>query len=602
MSDTDCSKVVTIPQYTGTCWFNALLMCIFYSEGMRSVLLKKASEWPQKNTRAIFHEILTQQYNAPQGAQSFFDKIKPEVLLAKLHKENARTFEFNPEKNSGYKGIWYIRKLLEYLGVQVTILDAVQSKPNGFGFGFGRINEGMKYTLYDSKINYISEIIPHGEDMFDVKYSNIKKDQPPAPEVLVIHVPSPSTHETDNNYLQSDFLFKSEITVNNISYVADAMLLANYNIQTCNAAHEIAGVTCGGERYMYNGWTLQTKDAAMGNTTVGYSKPCPLMKYDWLKQDINDYCINREKCGLKILNEAKYDDVCFKFQHGQRTYVYVRKQSGGRALQKICYKHKMDNIQAYLKGVYEAYYLNDPYLRNMNPSNFSQELQKFIFEFAHAQDSVYDEKLQTYKELNPSHTDDIFEIYFLSKYGNGKKQGVTDLELIHDAWTLSRLVMFDPTMTKLVPHVESGQGELQKATGENAVDIKDNDKQLINLAFATGVKIDGIGNPLTPHTIVQRRRLKQFVKYDDLPKHEQVKDQPAIDLFYSMKKQYNYQNDDITSFLSGGRKKAKAATPRPTAERVQIGSRQQVVYVGPRGGKYIKQKGAFIRLPKVSAA
>lgn len=34
----------------------------------------------------------------------------------------------------------------------------------------------------------------------------------------------------------------------------------------------------------------------------------------------------------------------------------------------------------------------------------------------------------------------------------------------------------------------------------------------------------------------------------------------------------------------------------PTEERVQLGGRKAVVYRGPRGGKYVKKGGEFMRL------
>ena len=34
-----CNKVITIPQYEPTCWFNAILMAILYSQNSRKLLL-----------------------------------------------------------------------------------------------------------------------------------------------------------------------------------------------------------------------------------------------------------------------------------------------------------------------------------------------------------------------------------------------------------------------------------------------------------------------------------------------------------------------------------------------------------------------------------
>ena len=40
MEENFCSKVIRIPQYVGSCWFNAILMAILYSESSRHLLLK----------------------------------------------------------------------------------------------------------------------------------------------------------------------------------------------------------------------------------------------------------------------------------------------------------------------------------------------------------------------------------------------------------------------------------------------------------------------------------------------------------------------------------------------------------------------------------
>jgi hypothetical protein len=41
---------------------------------------------------------------------------------------------------------------------------------------------------------------------------------------------------------------------------------------------------------------------------------------------------------------------------------------------------------------------------------------------------------------------------------------------------------------------------------------------------------------------------------------------------------------------------AKSKGPRPTDERVVFAGRNHVVYMGPRGGRYVKSKGKLVRL------
>ena len=39
-----CSEISVIPQYIGTCWFNAILINSFYSQAMRKLMIKKVSK------------------------------------------------------------------------------------------------------------------------------------------------------------------------------------------------------------------------------------------------------------------------------------------------------------------------------------------------------------------------------------------------------------------------------------------------------------------------------------------------------------------------------------------------------------------------------
>jgi hypothetical protein len=77
-----CDRVVTIPQYIGTCWFNALLMTVFYSEAARDVVIAaQDTAWeplrrsPNAYTRKVvrYFEHMLRLYKGPtdRGAYKF---------------------------------------------------------------------------------------------------------------------------------------------------------------------------------------------------------------------------------------------------------------------------------------------------------------------------------------------------------------------------------------------------------------------------------------------------------------------------------------------------------------------------------------------------
>ena len=104
-----CKSVITIPQFTGTCWFNALLMALLYSDGTRQYLLKNLinSELFIKNRElyAIIMDILKNKHRKMDDNDAvFFNELKPEKILKLLHSYDKDNFYFDPDKFEGHWG------------------------------------------------------------------------------------------------------------------------------------------------------------------------------------------------------------------------------------------------------------------------------------------------------------------------------------------------------------------------------------------------------------------------------------------------------------------------------------------------------------------
>eukprot|EP00959_Pyramimonas_sp_CCMP1952_P402538 8435324-Pyramimonas_sp.AAC.1 len=48
--------------------------------------------------------------------------------------------------------------------------------------------------------------------------------------------------------------YRSSSSGLNERFKLDGSIIANFNYGACHKSHAIAGVTCGGERFLYNGW------------------------------------------------------------------------------------------------------------------------------------------------------------------------------------------------------------------------------------------------------------------------------------------------------------------------------------------------------------
>lgn len=332
----DCETVVTIPQYTGTCWFNALLMATLYSQHIRNLLLNKLEDGTlnladethaqRKELHSILLDIITKHHRAADAVtrqemyDHFFAKVTPEFILDKLHSIDKKVFHFDPKQNEGFIHYAYIHRFLDFLGVSdvhsmVVVSNTLVHVPV----------QKWSFVIRDNKkiyVTYPSYTSPqHANKVYDI---------------VLVH------REIILNDINNQINFKHEenIIINGETYILDSLLLVNFNKLECGAGHEICGITCQGQRYLYNGWMKRTKDAARKLSARSSSSsfktaniPCGLMKYDWLNKK-GQFCIDDKDCTLYTSNNHDLTStVCFDISRGVRTYVYVNAKRSHRTNQ-----------------------------------------------------------------------------------------------------------------------------------------------------------------------------------------------------------------------------------------------------------------------------
>ena len=127
------------------------------------------------------------------------------------------------------------------------------------------------------------------------------------------------------------------------TYVLDSTSLHNV-VTASGKGHGIAGVTCGGERYLYNGWMKRV--AVEGGKSRATDTPCQLIPYDWLKEN-GDFCLNSITCGLDN-SRAHKTKMCFNPKKGERTYTYVKEPAKSDSRRN---KEPLNNVSLiYKKG------------------------------------------------------------------------------------------------------------------------------------------------------------------------------------------------------------------------------------------------------------
>lgn len=331
----NCNNVISLKQYGPTCWFNSILMALLYSDESRKLLLKKSKKWNKKievlNTIKYILENKYLRTDKYYKDYEYFDKIRPEYILKQLYNYNKKKFVIDPDINkSGFRSALYIRKIYKLLGVKILYLDLDLKTRNIFYSMYNNVEIDNNF----SEKNKIRIFFNFKSDSTLFKY--LKN-----PDIIIINpindfniTKYPLHYKISNNpmYLKYKDLIKFVNLTDNVNYkkkifVQDSVLLGNYN-KNDNGGHSIVGITCKGNKYVYNGWTRSTIDPNIknekSNLTNSIKIPCELMKFDWNVNKNKDFCLNPNKC---ILDNMDVNHLCFSFNKGEREIIYVKKDA-----------------------------------------------------------------------------------------------------------------------------------------------------------------------------------------------------------------------------------------------------------------------------------
>jgi hypothetical protein len=366
-----CADINVIPQFTGSCWFNSILMSLLYSQNSRKILLKISKSWDKKDKLFnIFKTILNRNYT-DNDFKKWLNNIKPELIL----------FEFLNK---------YDKKMLENIKKRV----AKSQNISNFGFNHSYIVKILDYIIPDNKLHinfynnkaylnidkllmykidknlniiqnynniYDKDIINKLEDYNNKKFLDI-------PDYIIID--NTKNYDIINKFVNDlkdvdrmkqvlDFkYYKSynkdlenaldnfkkgmlEVNYRNNVYKLDSILLSNeIRKQYTQGGHSISGITCDNERYIYNGWDSFTLDNAKSQEDIKEEEkdplsneekvlgkriatPCSLIKYDWdLSKKHNEFTLDSKKCELP--SKLSNTQLSFNINSNNKILIYVK--------------------------------------------------------------------------------------------------------------------------------------------------------------------------------------------------------------------------------------------------------------------------------------
>lgn len=226
---------------------------------------------------------------------------------------------------------------------------------------------------------------------------------------------------------------------------------------------------------------------------------------------------------------------------------------------------------------------NNEFLDFLAVTPITDNIKKIILDFANEVDGVLNQKT----ELDYTHNDDIFMLYFLIKYGSLRPDSDNELnlQLIHIGWALSKIVIISSFRSR--QYVIEDPIENSKKNNLLKIDIgdKSNPKHAFLLRETLNKMLGKKTDRSFENTVLKvyngkilnneeyKTSLISFFEPFPPPPSENIISKIRIDLP-----------------ISGGKNK------KSTNERINFNGRNRVVYVGPKGGRYIKSGGDFVRI------
>ena len=398
---TDCTELVLIKQTEETCWFNAILTALFYSERSRKVLIKTSKTWNNDSLFKIFKTILKysdSNFNIQNKTdiQNYYKKIRPEKLLLKIaHKYDK---DLKDTLNNNFLGShYYIIKFLQI--IKANYIDVVYNYTNNNCIiKYLQYLKFKTFELFNKKLPYvINQFSNINKETIinDINYTLTSK-----PDYLILFTNKTSRifftmlntnlqfsnykslFFAKNNRINKDDILSvkhySEIIIfNKDEYILDSCLLSNYNLFNNKIDHVICGITCDKKKYIYNSHYEE------------------LIKFDWFN-DKRDFIYNDNTLNFTINKK----ELCYSFDKGERIYIYVKKTNEDTEILNLS---KSKQSISDFKNIIDSHFINKTYSKN--------ELIKKIL--VNNPNTYYLNDLKKYNitELKKTYINDLYKKY-----------------------------------------------------------------------------------------------------------------------------------------------------------------------------------------------
>lgn len=318
----DCRSINPLPQFSGTCWFNAILMCLYHSMCGRFVFMQRALDVSPDVVRQELMRMFQYQQIDVDGRPSRV--FKPEHLIRQLRRVDRNMFDIREDGRKaaatanatsvytrGADVTLALRNYLEYTYRRNFAILQCRSRSVDGPFSLVNhpfpFNDHCRHPLTGAAVRPTQYWCRH-----------IRTERP---ECLCI-VRDANDRRIVSRSLGTFDPSSPTCIVDGVEYVQDSCIIHNHNLLELKRAHVVAGVTCKLDRYIYNGWAAQSTDPALAGRRMANHIPCPLYPMDWIKSG-EDFCISTREC--RYPNVIGPNDMCFNPKKGIVVHFLYRR-------------------------------------------------------------------------------------------------------------------------------------------------------------------------------------------------------------------------------------------------------------------------------------
>ena len=341
MNRRPCQDIATFPQFYiyPTCWFNATVMMVLFSQHSRNMILANKHKWANMSmsTKKLFETLIHEKTRSDD--QEYFKSVNPETLLKALHEASPQ--EFYMHKMTGADDIHYLPRLYEFLGADNSIHFIGYEKgdyidlfahnehkiANRVQMPEGTICSNRSLPIRSPggtiRIPQIPNNIDEEYDYFTIAlgkkyFLSLLKSNEKAQYKLQTLNPYHSFESVKavmENIPRSAMIQNHSFLLGKTRYVLDSVFLAYPSGKDpSEVSHAVCGITCNDERYLYNGLTMKKDE-----------KTRPLYYFDWI---YDTRCLRlelRDRDAFKICPNSP-----FTTSSHPRKYVFVNEKYSRR--------------------------------------------------------------------------------------------------------------------------------------------------------------------------------------------------------------------------------------------------------------------------------